>query len=273
MPPPSEKPNDPAPDAPPFFTRYGFSRPPEGEDHLLIEPYPEICRGGGLKRTILISAVDLVASMLIREVAGIDATFTSDLSLRAPARFIPRTLLARGEVLRAGGRLVTVGVRLESEAGLFAVGESTFSRMPRPADSSLRLEDLRLPRVIESHPLPAPLDEVVGIETDATHRGRVRLELRPALLNPEGILQGALIGLLIESAAESLAPPRAIIEEIDIRYLAAGKVGPIEAEASWLDFAGSVDDPPSPQHWMRVELRDLGQAGRRTATAFVRTRT
>jgi acyl-coenzyme A thioesterase PaaI-like protein len=256
--------------AAPFYTRYGFSRPATGSAQLRIDPYPGICANGQLKRTVLVSAVDLVASLFVREEAGVDATFTSDLSLRAPRFGIPGRLEVRGEILRVGARLITTEVRIEDGGELFALGESTFSRIPRKGPAQPRIEDLRLPRVFDSNPLDQPLEREVGIERIPDEPGLVRLPLEPQLLNPEGILQGALVGLLIESAAESLGGANAVVEEMDLRYLAASKAGPIEARASWIEAKGpGPDRPPS---MMRVWIRDLGQSGRLAASAFVRIR-
>lgn len=263
-------PPTPSVPTPPFYTRYGFSRPPAGDVHLRIEPYAGICRGGHLMRTVLVSAVDLVASLFVREAAGNDATFTSDLSLRAPIAGIPSVLDVRGEVLRSGSRLITTEVRVEADGQIFALGESTFSRIPRKGPGRPRLEDLRIPRVFESHPVEQPLDEEVGIVRSQGTPGIVTLPLRPELLNPEGIFQGALVGLLIESAAQSLAPEASIVEEMDLRYLAAGKAGPIEAQASWIESTDPEGAPGRERRMMRVLLRDLGQSGRLTVSALVR---
>jgi len=250
----------------PFHTRYGFSRPESPGIALRIEPYEEICDRGVLRPTILVSAVDLVASLFVREIAGTDATFTSDLSLRAPCEWVPRRIDVRGEVMRSGKRLLTTAVRLEADGRDFAYGESTFARLPRTGDSVPRIEDLRLPDVIESNPLSQPLSDEVGIEIVDPAAGRVRLALRAAHRNPEGVLQGALVGLIVETAALALGDSRAetarIITELDLRYLAAARVGPIESFA-WPIGSGEAT-------MLRVELRDAGQQGRITTSALVR---
>lgn len=265
------------PPSPPFYTRYGFSRIGADAMGLRIDPYPEICADGRLLRTILVSAVDLVASFFVREAAGTDVTMTSDLSLRAHASVGEEgPLEASGRLLRSGRRMVTTEVRIERGGTLLALGESTFVRSPRAAvqgQPAPSMDDLRVPPILERHPLIRPLAEEVGVLCDANRPGEAMLPLRPEVLNPEGVLQGALVGLLVESAALSLATSAApadaaggtgagpFLEEIDLRYLAANRAGPISARASWIDA-------PS---MMRVELRDAGQPSRITASAFVRT--
>ncbi len=257
--------------APPFFTRYGFSRTGNPEKPLVIEPYPAICAGGALRATIIASAIDLVGGLFTREIAGVDALMTSDLSLRIPEPGVPARLLVHGERIRTGRKLVTTGVRIEAEGRPFAYGETTFVRVPRTPENAPPLEDLQTPAVIEKHPLTAPLAEEVGIEAEAA--GRVRLALRPALLNPEGIMQGALVALVIECAALSLADSsrsgaetsapatQHAVSSLDLRYLSSTSFGPVIGEAKWLG--------PAEARMIRVELRDHGHENRLTASALL----
>jgi acyl-coenzyme A thioesterase PaaI-like protein len=252
--------------APPFFTRYGFSRTGRSEAPLVIEPYPQICVGGALRATVVASAIDLVGGFLTREIAGTDATFTSDLSLRIPRPSRPQHLLARSEELRRGRRLVTTGVRLEAEGEVYAYGQTTFARIPRPPSEALNISQLSTPLVIESHPLSRPLDREVGVEILSAADGSVQLPFRPALLNPEGVLQGALVALLTECSALAMADHFSkgphVVTELDLRYLASASAGPIVSRARWIG---------SPKERMiSVELRDSGRDARLTTTALVR---
>ena len=144
--------------APPFYTRYGLARTGEREAPLTIEPYAEIVRGGVLLPAVLASAVDLVGSLHARAIAGTDMTFTTDLSLRSPARFVPERILARGEPLRAGRTMITTAVVLEAEGQPFAYGETTFMRVARRGDPPT-LAELELPGVIPRNPLTRALAE------------------------------------------------------------------------------------------------------------------
>jgi acyl-coenzyme A thioesterase PaaI-like protein len=252
--------------APPFYTRYGFSRTGQADAPLQIDAYPEICTGGALRATVVASAIDIVGGLFTREIARADATFTSDLSLRIPAPSTPNMLIARGERLRTGKRLVTTGVSLEAGETVYAYGQTTFSRIPRRPEDVSDLAALSTPLEIERHPLDRPLDEVVGVEVLDPGAGRVQLSLRNDLLNPEGVMQGALVALVVECAALALAgeassdPP--CITELDLRYLAAASNGPIESRGFW------IGGPES--RMARIELRDRGRDSRLTTTALVR---
>jgi acyl-coenzyme A thioesterase PaaI-like protein len=256
---------DPDKISPPFFTRYGITRTP-GDLGLSIEPYPEVCENGALRATVVASAIDLVGGFHTRAAAGTDATFTSDLSLRIPSPSIPPRIDVEGELLRSGRRLVTTGVTLEAEGRTYAYGTTTFARIPRPPEDAPDLESLSTPLVIARNPLDRPLDQEVGIAPLPATPGTLALPLRPALLNPEGVMQGALVALVVECAALSLAreaTDRAhVVCDLDLRYLAAAAEGPVESRADWI---GSPD-----ANTIRVELRDAGRDHRLTTLALVR---
>lgn len=254
------------PATPPFFTRYGFSRTSERPNELTIDPYPEICVAGALRATVIASAIDLVGGFHTREIAGTDASFTSDLSLRIPRPGLPARLTTRGERLRAGRRLVSTSVTLECEGASYAFGTTTFSRMSRPPEETPDLAALSTPTTIARHPLERPLEEEVGIEIMQATEGFVRLPLRKALLNPEGVMQGALVALVVECAALALANSSAaraqVVTELDLRYLAAASVGPVESRTAWIGTPA--------ERMLRVELCDTGRQKRLTTTALVR---
>jgi acyl-coenzyme A thioesterase PaaI-like protein len=251
--------------SPPFFTRYGFSRTGDRDEPLTIDPYPEICRHGALRATVVASAVDLVGSLFTREASGDDILFTTDLSIRIPRPDRPEHLRARGELLRAGRKSVTTGVEISDAGRIFAYGQTSFTRLERPAAERVPIESLILPRELERHPLTRPLESEVGVEIVEARHGRVKVALRPGLLNAEGTLQGALVALLVEVAAESLAESHhgtpQVVSELDLRYLSTAKVGPVCSEAAWIG--------PPDKGMIRVELVDQGRDRRRTATALI----
>ena len=253
--------------APPFFARYGMTRTDDPEAPLLVDPYPEIGHRGVLRRAVIAAAIDIVGSLHARELAGSDATFTTDLSVRAPNLASPKSLVARGTPLRTGRSLITSGVVLEADGAPVAYGQTTFMRVARRGDDAVDERDLAMPEVIHQIPLERPLVEEVGIEVVDPARGRVEVELRDALRNPEGVMQGALVALLAEVSAETLADcahvePQ-VVTEIDVRYLATSRVGPITAESKW------IGDPESGM--LRTQLRDRGNDDRLTAAVLLRT--
>ena len=257
-----------APLTPPFFTRYGISRAREPRSPLVIEPYSVVCHGGALRPTVLAAAVDLVGSFFAREVAGTDVLLTTDLSVRAPARPAPRRLTAQGRPLRVGRSVITSEAVVEVDGAPAAYVQTTFRRVARPASAPVPPgpRALAVPEEFVCVPLERPLLQEAGVEVCDPRQGHVEVALRDALLNAEGGMQGALVALLVEAAALALAdassPVSQIVTELDLRYLAAGRAGPIVSDAHWI--AGPEGEV------MRVTLRDRGNDDRLTTAALVR---
>lgn len=269
----------------PFYTRYGLTRTGDRDAPLVIAPYPEIRRHGQLRAAVVAAAVDIVGSFFTREVAGTDILYTTDLSIRMPRSGPPAELRTRGRLLRRGRTGVTTGVELlscdegcdeacdesrdETGAGVWAYGETTFARQPRAADARVTPADFALPDTFARHPLTRPLEDEVGVEVVDAARGEVELVLRPQVLNREATLQGALVALLVERAAETIAESRLgqpqRVTELDLRYLSTAKRGPVRSRAA---FIGAPVDG-----MLRVELRDTGREDRLTATALLRVAT
>jgi len=253
--------------APALFTRYGLSRTGDRAAPLVLEPYPEICRRGALRIAVIAAAVDIAGSLFAREIAGSDPTFTSDLSVRAPLRPAPGRVLVRASLLGATRSEIAAAVALEADGARWAYGEVRFRRVARRAGDSASERLSAMPAVIPRVPLERALADEVGAEICDPARGRVEIPLRDALRNPEGVLQGALVALLAELSAESLAEHALgggrSVSELDLRYLAPNRVGPIAAEADWVG-------QPS-EGMLRVQLCDLGRESRITATALLRT--
>ena len=92
-----------------------------------------------------------------------------------------------------------------------------------------------------------------GIEVVDAGNGVVQLEVTPALRNPAGTLQGAMVALLAEAAAEDLVEARsgspAVVVDLDIRYLGKAMVGPVRTRTRLLG-----DGPGAP---IEIELVDL----------------
>ena len=107
--------------------------------------------------------------------------------------------------------------------------------------------------------------EEVGVSPCRSRPGEVELPLRADLLNPEGVLQGALVALVCEAAALDLADRDvgvSVLCELDLRYLAGASVGPVHGQATW------IGEPEKGRQ--TIALRDRGRDMRPVATAFAR---
>jgi acyl-coenzyme A thioesterase PaaI-like protein len=97
--------------------------------------------------------------------------------------------------------------------------------------------------------------EAAGIEVLDPAVGAVSLGLRPELLNPAGALQGAMVSLVAEAAAEDAASHHAgasrVVVDLDVRFLGQARIGPVVSRVAPA-AAGRADA------W-RVTLVDQGR--------------
>lgn len=259
------------PPSPSIPSQLGARLSVEGETlvaHLF--PRPEICTHGMVRASALVFLVDVVAGLAVD--TDPDAwTFTSDLSLRIPAIPAPPRVDAVAGVLREGRRSVTIEVGLVDESGAEAgyalVGFAKIARRTGDPEKP----DISLHRIIEGWKdipvLDTPLREAVGVMAIDPARGIVELEIRPDLLNPAGALQGAMVSLVAEAAAEDLAShafaaPQ-VVTDMDIRFVAQARAGLVRSRASFIG-------PPSDGS-VRVDLSDVGR-DRVVTSVLARTR-
>jgi acyl-coenzyme A thioesterase PaaI-like protein len=249
--------------------RLGVSARLEGEQLVLeLTPVPEVLRHGVVRASVLAFVVDAVAGISI-DTDPEAWSLTTDLSIRMLPVPAPARLEARSQVVRQGRRSVTCSVEVTDDHGhLVATSALGFARLPRregdppkpevgPAEAAAMFDGRA--------DLPRPLREEARIEVVDAANGIARVEVTPALRNSAGTLQGAMVALLAEAAAEDLVERRfgapAVVTELDLRYLAQAPEGPVETRTSLLG-----DGPDAP---LRVELHDTG-VGRMTTLAFAR---
>jgi uncharacterized protein (TIGR00369 family) len=168
-----------------------------------------------------------------------------------------------GRLLKSG-RTTTLGRTSFSVPGAalpFAVCFGTFIGSPRPVDlqpfdrsraGSTDVED-RASRVT----LTEPLVDRVGIR--AIDTGVAEVDRRSDVLNSSDSIQGGVLAFVAEVAAQSLATAHGgrtfVVDDLDIRYLRAARVGPARAEARLLHASGSGVV-------IEVETRDRGADNR-----------
>ena len=117
-----------------------------------------------------------------------------------------------------------------------------------------------------SRTLTRPLREEAGIVVLDSGAGALEMPVTPGLRNPVGTLQGAMVALLAEAAAEDLVSTRfdltAVVTELDLRYLAQTGAGPVQSRCRLL---GEGPDAP-----IEVELFDTS-SDRLTTLVYART--
>jgi acyl-coenzyme A thioesterase PaaI-like protein len=165
-----------------------------------------------------------------------------------------------GDVFDVTARVLKAGATTVVSEATFAdpatheraiVSYVTFVVSPRPQDAFSQ----PLPERVHQSSLTQPIMEDIGARVVGP--GVAELDRVPYVMQPAGTIQGGAVALLVELAAESIAG--APIEDLEIRYLAAVRVGPARATAEVI-APGLV----------RVELRDVGRPDRLATIALAR---
>jgi acyl-coenzyme A thioesterase PaaI-like protein len=236
---------------------------------LDLLPRPEVLHHGVVRLSVLSFLVDAVAGIVIDDDPD-GWALTSDMSVRMRPVPAPERIEAVATLLRRGRRSAASKVELlTGEGEPVATGAIGFTTLPR------REGDPPKPNVDADHALSIfrgrgtlarPLREEAGIERLDPANGEVQVAVTPELRNPAGTLQGAIVALVAEAAAEDLVSTRfespVVVTDLDLRYLAQAQVGPVRSRCRLL---GAGPDSP-----VEVELVDTS-VDRVTTHVYART--
>jgi acyl-coenzyme A thioesterase PaaI-like protein len=241
----------------------------DGQFRLTLEPRPEVLRHGALRASVIAFMIDVVAGVVLDD-DPVTWSLTSDMSVRMRPVPAPAFLATKSTILRRGRRSATAMVDLATDDGApVATGAIGFVRVdrretdpPKPHAGPGNLSTM----FDGSRTLSGPLREQAGIVVLDPVGGVLEMPVTPAVRNTAGTLQGAMVALFAEAAAEELVSTRfgisAVVTELDLRYLAQTGEGPVHSECTPLG-----DGPDAP---VQVELSDRS-TGRLTTLAYART--
>lgn len=228
----------------------------DGELRLDLIPRPETLHLGVVRISVLSFAIDAVAGITLDQDPDMWA-FTSDMSIRMRTTPAPTRIEAVNTIIRQGKRSASCQVELTADDGRpIATGAIGFVTVPRkdsdPPKFLLRPD--QAPSLFDGlGGLARPVREEAGIEVIDAYQGIVQVDVTPALKNPAGTLQGAMVALLAEAAAEDLVSARfgqpGVVVDLDLRYLGKATVGPVRTRSRLLG-----DGPDAP---IEVGLVDL----------------
>jgi acyl-coenzyme A thioesterase PaaI-like protein len=219
----------------------------DGNLVLELTPQPETLNHGVVRASVLAFVIDAVAGIPMDQDPGM-WTLTSDMSVRMRPTPAPERIDATNTILREGRRSSTCLVDLRSEEGLpIATGAIGFAKVPRRATDPPKpaVTPGQAPLVFREPALLAlPLREQAGIEVIEAAEGVVQVDVTPELRNPAGTLQGAMVALLAESAAEDLMATRfqapVVVTDLDLRYLRKAQTGPVRTRSRLLGVGPDV---------------------------------
>lgn len=251
-------------------SRLGVSgRCEDGVFTMALTPTPETLHHGIVRASVLTFLIDAISGITLDEDPDV-WTLTSDLSMRMRPMPAPARVEASNTVLRRGRRSATCRVEVCTLDGApVATGTVGFAKVARRETDppKVHVTPARVARLFKGLPtLDRPLREEAGIQVVDAENGVLEVAVTPALLNPAGTLQGAMVALVAEAAAEDLVTARsgrpAVVTDLDIRYLAQTRGGPIRTTTRLLG-----DHPDAP---VEVVLVDLA-ADRLTTHVYART--
>lgn len=170
---------------------------------------------------------------------------TTDLSVHIDCPTEMSTVHLESRLVKAGATLVVIETRLtaDHQAAPFATSLATFMNRKIRVTGRTNHRSVRL-----SQPVAA------RIGASITDPGTVEMMIRDDVGNSFGTVQGGVLAVLAELAAESavgLDDPF-VITDLDARYLNRVKIGPVAAVAELL-----IDRPP--RRTFGVHVRDQGE--------------
>jgi len=197
----------------------------------------------------LVALVDVNTAMVGLCASSPDWTATSDLMLHESAPLVHGPTILESHLTRAGSRLVVVSVDIYDGDGLtdmdeltdpldlarVATGLVTFARVPASTSTAAATWDPRSTVGVRRHlerpgDLPAePLLERIGLQVVDASRGVVELGNSPYVQNSRGRINGGVLGMVFQGAAEAIVPDH-VGSDLHIHYLASARVGPVRTD-------------------------------------------
>jgi acyl-coenzyme A thioesterase PaaI-like protein len=229
---------------------------------------------GGVRSGVLATLVDIVGGAIAARVLRPDWMATADMALQLVGSVRGPWVEARGSVARRGRTTLVIEalvVCVEEDgtdslvdgrpADPVAWASMTFSVLPaqNPSSSVQTAGELPVRWAFEGGGLDRPILDVLPVEVLDAAAGRLSVGVRPYLYNSFRAVQGGVIALLAEAAgAEALGAAHGldgasfVITDLQIAYLALGRVGPVVTTVRVLGSG------PDGRAGAVVELRDSG---------------
>jgi acyl-coenzyme A thioesterase PaaI-like protein len=185
---------------------------------------------GALRQSILVAHADVACGLLAVEIYKPRVPVTVDLSVHLfePLVGHARLHIVARPVKKGESMSVLVADITDDDGVVVGVSTSSFMKVPNP--------NVLLPEEAGSTMFRVPGQASLAVPFAERSRCRVvrpgvaELPKSPDGLNAAGTINGALLGLVAEEAALSLAP-ETTLSSLDVRYLRPVRVGPAVATA------------------------------------------
>jgi len=244
---------------------------------------------GGVRAGVLATLVDLVGGSEAIRAARPDRMVTADLTLQMVGPAVGPLVEARGRVVRRGRTTLVI------EAGVFNVSGDGSDVAADAGDAppaawatmtfAIHAGEQSKPSGDGGPRLPArwsfagaglggPVVDTLSLSEAGAGEGEVSMPVSGYLLNSFGAVQGGVMALLGEVAAirafdRAGGPGGTVVTEIQVAYLATGRVGPIVSRTRVLGPGGDGLGAGGSRRNAVVELFDDGDGGRLTTVINV----
>jgi uncharacterized protein (TIGR00369 family) len=218
--------------------------------------WPALCHpDGGVRTGIVVTAADVVGGMMAARSAHPDWIATSGLNLDQRRPACGGMVQVDCRVLRVGRTAVVLDHEVRDDKGEVGHGTMMFSRLVRRDHNPTMAEAAAGPvRFATDGPVSdEPIADQVGVRN--IEPGAVELDLTDVVRNSMGTVQGGMLALVSELAAESATAAqvgaRARVLDLSLDYVHTAKVGPVRAVAEVVRLDGRTAR-------LRVEVHDAG---------------
>ena len=210
-------------------------------------------RSSQVRASVLATMGDVWTGALAARACSPKLALTLDLTVRIVGDVGGDRLDIVGNLLKQGRTTIVAETDFRDPitGAVVALSHATFVSSPRPQDVMGPLDTTRT----SGNALSRPIADALGLQVLSP--GVALIERGPYVNQPTGTLQGGVVALLAEVAAESLTGSRVL--ELEVRYLSAVRVGPARTSAAALD-----------DYTVRVEIRDPGNDDRLAAVVMAR---
>jgi uncharacterized protein (TIGR00369 family) len=232
---------------------------------------PELCTDhGGVRAGALATLVDVIGGGLAATSVQPDWIATADLTLHVVGAATSGSVAARARVAHAGRTTVVIEVELQDDAGAeIGLATMSFAVLPRRADNpQIRTSEATGPTTmaLASSRLDASLLDMLDVRVVDAARGELQVPIGDWSRNSLGAIQGGAVATIVDGAAEAATRAATgeplVVTDLQITYLALGRIGPIRTRVEVLGTSAG-------HATARVELVDAGAESRVTSVARV----
>ena len=191
---------------------------------------------------LLVALTDVSGATVAMAAASPDWPATADLAYQAIGPIMEGPALAEARLVRRGSKTIVVEVEVfdglgsedTADARPAGAGVITFGRLPGSASAITIDPTKNMGRSTASRRdsrLATPLLDEIGLRVVDAEAGQVELDKSDYIRNSFGTINGGVMGMVMQGAAEAAGAAfgHLVATDIQLHYLAQTKTGPLRA--------------------------------------------